>query len=52
MIGLTHMAVLRAWSGQPIQVLNLLKILDNVRKLYYFHRYTVNYRRKSGNVLL
>lgn len=46
------MAVLRASSGQPIQILNLLKILDNVGKLCYLHRYTVNYRKKSGNVLL
>ena len=39
-------------SGQPIQILNLLKILDNVGTLCYLHRYTVNYRKKSGNVLL
>lgn len=34
MIGLTPLAVLRASSGQQIQVPNLLKILDNFGKLY------------------
>ena len=52
MIRLTHMAVLRVSSGQQIQVPNLLKILDNSGKLYYFHRCTVNYRKKSGHVIL